>query len=365
MFVWRLALVLLVALAASLPSRLDAQLSRPAPVRVKYAVTCAQCRIELTKVATLGSPGDPVPIGGAAGVERDRQGRFYAISLDRSQVVLFDAIGKFLRTVGKTGEANGEFGGVGVLYLRIGTGDTLFVFHSINRVDVFSPALTFVRRMTMPTSTRLNPYVLRDGRFVVAASYVSRGVILPSYHLLDKSGVTIRSIGDSVRASDPNAAPPIPAAFILSPDEKSFWTSNEYLLQQRNLDGTRGAAFFVHDIPWFKAATVAETFGRGGRAMNTAKDFTTVGLAGVDSTGLIWLNGLTHTSVPSAGGRATEQNSYRIDVFDSRTGKVLVSQPIEHNGLRFLTRSNLAYSASTSASGMLSYTVWRVALRGR
>jgi hypothetical protein len=364
----RLARILSGIALFAVAARLGAQ---PAPLRVKYDIMCPACTIEMTKVASLGGPSDPVYLADVASLARDSRGRFFAVGGAGHQVVAFDAEGRYVTAFGE-GQGPGELNGPwDISSALIGQGDSIFVFHSQSFVAVFSPQLKYVRTFHLPASLTLMGAVaaLHDGTFLLGARISSYPFVGWPYHIVNPNGVVLRSFGIDSAASALNQAQRARSLwFALSPNDSSMWTMSRYQLERSSLDGGDRATFDVYDVPWLPPPTYSNTVsGRGVPTPTSGGTGGSVTLAGVDSSGLLWITGMDPANTIAAlrmlqSGSATEGVSSVIDVFDPRSGTVLASQrsPV---GIRLLPGGNLAYSASRNADGVISLTVWRIGLR--
>lgn len=345
----------------------DVAAQEPRAQHVKHSVSCSACRVNLEQVAVLGNPADPEQIGGSVGLERDGSGRFFAVSLDRFRVVVFDSTGRYLTALGGKGDGPGEFGmSLGVRSIHLGPGDSLYVFSFPQRVSVFTPSLRYARGFLLPGgNSAAGPHVLRDGRIIIGARIPSPERIGLPYHIVDSEGVFLHSFGGIGRVA-PGTPAPLPLSFVVSPSERSIWLVEtvrapddgmNYQLVELALSNQR-SAFEIADIPWMPRLTLQSAPGRrGGMVMRPGGG---VGLAGVDSTGLVWVNGFA--SAGAGAGAGTQSN--RVEVFDPRAAVIVVSQPVTH-GIRFIDKSNLVYTVVADANDLYSYLVWRVELRGR
>jgi hypothetical protein len=159
--------------------------AQPAVVsRVKHTVACRTCRVEFTRLATLGSRGDSALPSQFSIPERDSQGRFYMFS-DQSQVLIYDSTGHLVRFFGRQGGGPGEFsglprsfGGVSrgtISRVMIGRGDTLMVIHHPS-ISVFAPfpRLTHVRTVRMPAGSQpLRSFTMADGTVLVGGAVLN------------------------------------------------------------------------------------------------------------------------------------------------------------------------------------------------
>lgn len=101
-----------LCLALSVPHGLAVHLGAQEPERVSGDVACVGCVITLDTVATIGGldgPGVHV-VTASSHVAVDGRGRILVADPRQGEISVFDATGRFLRTVGRRGEGPGEYG---------------------------------------------------------------------------------------------------------------------------------------------------------------------------------------------------------------------------------------------------------------
>jgi hypothetical protein len=365
-------------LCVALLVRAAALSAQPAPERIKYKPTCAQCRVELTKLVSFGSASDPVLIK-AMRPARDSRGRYFAAAAGELKVVVFDSTGKYLTSFGRAGQGPGELGSAvsipgaglvgGITRILVGSGDSIFVFHEPKSVSVFAPDLKFARRVRVPGTDQGAPgtaAVLRSG-FVLEQNVLTPELIGLPFHVLNDSGRVVRSFGGNGRrvlmgtADLPNATLP----FAMSRDERSLWVTADFegfTLREWRLDGTPLRTVQVVDVPWMHPLVYYDTtITRSGvkRTLRKTRPHATVHLAGIDREGRLWLT----SRLPNTGEPANDHpKTHAIEVFDPRSGTLLLAQPSDSE-LRMLS-ADLAYTTATDADGIVTFTIWRTAVRG-
>ncbi|MCI0436518.1 MAG: 6-bladed beta-propeller [Gemmatimonadetes bacterium] len=128
---------------------------------------CASCRIAATPVLQLDFTGAPSLPDMATTVALDANHLTFAVvaSQARTEFMLFDADGRFLRTIGTGGDGPDEYARIDDL--AFDATDSLWVFDGGNaRADVFGP--DFVRVRSVPLVGRFRGVVaLHDGSFAV------------------------------------------------------------------------------------------------------------------------------------------------------------------------------------------------------
>lgn len=246
--------MLLIALAAlllhSAPSSAAATDAQPR-VRIADEPACPRCRIALTRVVMLGRPGDPAGVGSSASVVRDSRGRYYAGPNDvDGRVNVYDAAGRFVRTLGRPGRGPGEL--FRVSELAMAPGDSLHVFDFGNlRQTVFTPDGRVARTVHVPGT--VYTAIPRPNGEVIAQFHVpSASLAGYTVHRLDRNGRFLRSFAElrgGYRRSDWTATfrPMAPAA------DGGVWVAypNRYEIELWSADG-RLRRTLVRDASWFR-----------------------------------------------------------------------------------------------------------------
>jgi hypothetical protein len=340
--------------------------------RIQHRVTCPACTVVETKIASLGGASGPVLLSANTfGVSRDSRGRLFALTHDRYQVVAFDPQGKQLTTIGRRGQGPGEFQRP-LSATRIGRGDTLFAVDNNGQVSVFSPALRFVRRFNLPGSMAA-AYPLASGGWIMSGDVRDPASVGFPFHVLDSDGVVIRSFGNRSLApssrgrSGAVAGPPRSGArwFVVSFDDRTLWAATEYRLHATAMAGTGTDTIEVVNVPWLAnlPRRIADTVISGSTRRVTNYG-TSAQLAGVDTTGLIWMSANIARADPkiSPSEAIAEGYSHLIEVLDPVRGELLSSRPAKRP-LMFLPRSNFAVAGYEDADGIVTFEILRMELR--
>jgi hypothetical protein len=343
-------------LANAIPAQRDT-------VRIPHNVSCAQCSVSLSRVATIGDASDPVLLEPNFVLERDSKGRFYAVGHGRGQIVVYDERGKFLHTFGNKGQGPGEFGNWGAREVRVGVGDTIFVSIQPARLLVFSPQFSFVRQVHLPaTPTWILP--VADGRLVMSASVAtpqSRG--LP-FHLLGNTGVDA-SFGPVMRNIGAGGVTYGSGLFAAGADGRSIISNTDYSFERWSLEGrSLGVVEVVGDNWLSRAPEILPTGRLNGadymRALAELPPRNELHFAGQDTDGLLWIVGVFLTGKRSAGGLLESRNI--VEVVDVAGKRLLLSQPIPVI-LHFINGGQLAYSSEIDADGIYRFSVWQAGVK--
>lgn len=122
----------------------------PAPRRVDMddSGNCLTCRVEVTRIATLGADSGRGAIAGVPShVVTDTQGRIFVTFSSGEMPLVLDSAGGFVAQIGGRGAGPGQF--TAPLFVRVGAADTVYVFER-RAVSVFTKELRFVRKVTLP-----------------------------------------------------------------------------------------------------------------------------------------------------------------------------------------------------------------------
>jgi len=185
-------------LASGRVDTLDAPDGALVTVHSDTAPACTTCTVSLWSAGGFGSVDDAILLRGIPTVEHDSRGRFYATVryADDHELIVYDADGGIVRTVGRSGDGPGEFRSI--WDFALGVNDTLYVGHD-RRLSVYDSTGQFVRDVTFEPvndpKARLihvseNAIVLTQ----VLSKYSPDTLALP-LHLYDPSGQYVRALG--------------------------------------------------------------------------------------------------------------------------------------------------------------------------
>ena len=324
--------------------------SQSAPKRVRYKVGCPTCAIEFTPVATFGGRNDTVSISPFSSLDRDSQGRFFAIG-DNFQVLVYDARGRLLKTLGRRGDGPGEFNSrnslPGIKDVVIGPADSVFVFHP-PKVTVYSPQLVYVRTISpLPFSRVQSIHSLPDGTWLIAGESRAPEHGGRSTFIVNPDATIRRSIGPG---RVPNAERPTPrvALFYVPPDGRSIWYAEElrYSFSQWSIDGRHLGAVEIDDTPFLPEPKPVTRRSTRGVPFETREGGVAL-VNGIDTTGLVWV---------WARGPGLKPEDALLEVIDPQTGEIHVSQKAT-KPVRLLPRGDLAYSWTTDDDGFMTAIV--------
>ncbi|HEU0052773.1 MAG TPA: hypothetical protein VFQ39_06335 [Longimicrobium sp.] len=146
-------------------------------------------------MAVLGRQGDAAGLETFATVVRDGRGRYFAGPNDvDGRINVYEASGRFLRTLGRPGAGPGEFQRISSL--AVSPGDSLFVFDVGNvRLTAFTPELRLARTVTVPGEVH-HALPRPDGGVIVQTHLASHDLAGFTVHRLDPAGRFLRSFGE-------------------------------------------------------------------------------------------------------------------------------------------------------------------------
>jgi len=355
-----------------LPAIVAATVQAQPKVVLSGPATCRECRIELERVITLGDAKGPGLLQEQSSVATDRRGRFYLSSNYDPTVVVFDARGRFLRKLGRTGPGPGEFSSR--VAMLIGPGDSLYAIElGGNRMSLFSPNYAWVRTSSLALTPSTAVHAPDVGFLFSGALRFADGIGHP-VHVVDRNGAHIRSFGSATGEQDLYSRLE-GLRRMTAPRGQIFWTSrvDAYVLEQWNLEGRKLAQLTRH-VSWFPPDV---KMPRGSNYTTHAPPPYMIGIT-EDSAGLVWTLAQVadrdwkplRELLPSPSGtqnRATPDSVRHkiwdsvLEVIDPARGVVLVEQRFDTKFQEFIA-PNLLVSFDEDADGNPRYVVWRARL---
>jgi len=241
-------------IALSLPPSAGFHVACQSPVVVPTQPTCPRCRIDLTRVVTLGTRDDAGSIPSKPfSIARDSQHRYYVVAVERpGPTFVYDSGGHFLRRLGGEGEGPGEF--VRPRLVLIAPGDTILVFdEALGRETVFSPSHQVIRTAPVPQAL-WSGVVLQDGTIALNADVRDRERIGLPIHAFDRVGNYLRSFGSDKPLVVPSqlslnlrwlAPANLPDMLWVAPE------AHRYVIELWGIDGRKRKAL-ERKPPWFR-----------------------------------------------------------------------------------------------------------------
>lgn len=161
-------------------------------VSLSGAVTCADCKITMDTVVTLGGLYDQGAevISWGAEVAIDPSGRILVAARRSAEIFVFDSVGQLLRTVGRRGQGPGEYQRIS--HINVGP-QYVHVFEYNTGRTLLDHDFGFVRKDRFPGQF-LQSHVTETEEVVVAGNLPSLAAAGHLLHLVSPSG-GIRSYG--------------------------------------------------------------------------------------------------------------------------------------------------------------------------
>jgi hypothetical protein len=337
--------------------------------------TCPGCRIELTKVATIGGPNDSLlfePRKSISTLQVDRYGRLL-VAFHRGVIAVYDSTGRWLRTVGRVGSGPGEIDDP--MTISLSPGDTLYAF-TFSRVNVYTPDLKFERKLPYPMLS--GGWLLPKGRFLAMGGE-------PGVHILDQNARTIATIGtrDVGQVSFQNKREQ--PRFIRGRGE-TLWSyyPSSYRVAKWSANG-KLLVTLSRNTPWFKPWADADFQwfdaipGRGRYRGYDTPMLPTMDYVHESPTGELWC----FVGVPKATWKPIDTAAQRrrgeplnphedglvgkfhdtmIEILDPSKGTVITAQRFS---MRLLStnRYDYVYTMRTDNAGEDYYDIWRLTLK--
>jgi hypothetical protein len=245
----RQSILVLYALSVAVPSM---SLRAQGSIDLAAFLPCKSCALKLRPIAMLGDPSGPGAIDFEAAQVRhsDSTGHFAVFQTGATNILLFDRMGKFLRSVGRSGQGPGEililtdarFSGPHILVLDAGNQKLL--------------TMDLKGKVVRESKVRVRPgrfRVLSDTSIVIGAMDLSPDLVGYPLHLLrPQTGERIRSFGS--KNGKFSAAEPYSDYIHLgwSMDPSSLpWASGARLrIEDWDIDGHQ-RRIMTGDFKWF------------------------------------------------------------------------------------------------------------------
>lgn len=210
---------------------------------------CSTCSVRVERIATLGSDDGLGALGSYPEAARDREGNFLVSYFEnRSQFLVFDSTGSFIRSVGRQGAGPGEYRFVRHISA---TERAVYIWDSTGRRITELLAGDSAARTFPILGDPLSVAVIDDSTFVYNAVVTTSDLIGKPFHVLHAGAARPLSFGDEGEAFRPDVGFAGRRA-VDRADATSFWAglSTEYRLQRWSLDGVR-LGEWVRNVDWF------------------------------------------------------------------------------------------------------------------
>lgn len=219
--------------------------------------TCGGCRLELERIARLGSAADPASRGLFASVSRDSQGRFFVYPADRAgEILVYGPRGEFQQILGRTGSGPGEFS-PRITRVEVGAGDTIFVLdRAQRRVTTYTSDLVWVSTDNLPFYPPEDIWYVGHGTFFIHGWGPPEAIggvdERRSFHFYEVGT-------DSVRAAGPVWYGEVPQHYVPEVVTRPGAAGRFFTMRRRSLGlslwdaGEEPARQLVREAPWFPA----------------------------------------------------------------------------------------------------------------
>jgi hypothetical protein len=324
--------------------------------------------IELVDPIVLSSPDSTIDLL-ARSPAVSRRGDFiaYAAPWNKSAALLFDARGRYVKTVGRPGRGPGEISSLDAA--GFGAGDSIWILDTFVAAHVFSPApiATYVRSVHLEQRT---PGEITPFGFLVPPAMFGSTVHPPT--LTDWDGHLTARFG----VEHPQSEASYMMGAVFAPDSTAVWSARgtAYELDLVSRDG-RILKHIQRDVPWFPAHTGPTTLPWIERPKPRIHSIY------VDDDGRLWLlirrasrtweprtlgprrtdRPISPTNLPGAV-EANRSFEGVIEVLDPTTGRLIASRDVDGNVVE-LTSTGMACEFVEDADGLISIRLSRLVLR--
>ena len=320
--------------------------------------TCSTCELTLEKVASLGRISDPTSITSTfGGIQHDSKGRYLVSGTPQmSDVLVYDSMGRYVDTWGRSGEGPGEFRYVFDLMLL--PGDSLLVLdRSLQRVTVLDPDGKYAWSSRHPFRLlEIAPF--SDSLWVAAGSATSPDRIGYALHLIRPDGTITESFGGPYTIVSSRRSR---GRRIIVHGDRRLWAvrPDRYEVEEWRLEAKpEMVGVLDREIGWFPDRDIEGVVTGTEPRQPWMRDLY------VDSDDLLWtISSVQDLDFPDSytgGGVADREGTLdtMIEVIDLRTNEVLVSQRFREY-LRRFTSDGLIVGYRAESTGLLVVDIWR------
>ena len=235
-------------LVAAFPESVAAQRHRLA-VRL-----CTTCQLRVSHLLRMGDVDGPGSLADAVRtVAVDRFGNYYVVEyVENWQILVFDAAGRHLRTVGRSGQGPGEYRRIDQLAIH---GDTLFVIDPGNR-RITKTTLEGVplQHIDIQAANVFRVAQISPRDLLMAAVIPTRERAGLPLHVVDLETGAIRSFGDENPVYRPAGPPHLNMRVISLSTSGQVWSARRtaYELELWNAGHESRVLGLFRDVEWFK-----------------------------------------------------------------------------------------------------------------
>jgi len=363
--------VVCVGLLISLSNEMSSQTSPAGPreVVMRGVPNCGACGVSVQRAMTLAH--DDWSLAGFVSIAGRAGGQLYVAPLG-STIYVFSESGKFLRTIGRSGQGPGEF--VAIRTIESTAGDSLLVFDELRRFSLFSPSFSHIRTHVIPyAATSAINY--RDGSLVIAAMGRLRSDAGFPLHVRRPDGTAILSFGVRDPIVDP-ARPAMGRRYVALALDEDLWSAmaDTYHLEKWDRSG-KLLATLIREAPWFPppGPNVPKQKGQDGETrphkLTEAPQAAVTGIQ-VAEDGHLWVlaavasvdwrsrNLVVGEGVSYTPAKLDDMYDSVLEEIDPLSGKILSSVRISQYIADFVGRGTLA-SLRDLPSGERVIDVWK------
>lgn len=293
------AAAIVVAMAAAAPAPASAQTEQV----VTDEVTCPDCEITLTHVATLGKLEDDVALNMISQFALGPEGPIYAgQTYLPGTIVMYDREGDLVSTFGRVGQGPGEFSTMQIgFHIGLDDAGNLHIVDSGRRTIIRPELSELVRVHSLPI--RFDDIaILDDGSLLGSASTLQMQREAEQFVLMDSLGSEVRRFG--TMPADPQSV-----VFVARASEGGIWASYQtrHRFESYSSDGSL-ERILQRDAEWWDMGEERRTFYSP-----------TLGRVSQDGEGRLW----TIIKVPAADRERAEavlgDGEVRLDQLDRGT----------------------------------------------
>jgi hypothetical protein len=332
-----------------------------------WATTAARAQTTLrTKKVVLGDSDGPGLIGPIVTVARVAPlGYFVSYDANDAEILVFDSLGTFVRTVGRRGSGPGEY--QFIRWLR-SDGSNLYVFDGrLLRQTVLTADLHVARTTPLPGHLLGDAEPLGDSLTAVnsfVGTVAAAGLLV---HVFGATGSVVKSIAEDsagYRADmSRNAWRPLARA-----RDGEIWIARRgwYRIEKWNVESGRNTLILVNDVPWFPPHVVPSQTSALTKPTPLIEDIYE------DQSGRLWIlitvadpnwrraAGPTREGVVTVADRNKFFDSV-VEIIDPSTGTLLASRRVPEYLTQFISGGQaISYEEATSGAGRV--LVWQLRL---
>jgi len=324
---------------------------------------CRECRLSVTRIATLGSLADSVsPNWFGLRVVPLEPGFLVSSSSVPNRLLRYDERGRLLGTIGRPGSGPGEY--QLILEVTPGNNDSIFVLDASRRVTVLDSKFRAARTFNLPLHPR-SAAVDAPGDLVITATDYSRERAGWPLHLLRADGQYKMPFGKRNPTIDPNRPSVDRRKFtILKSGDIIASRPDRYRLELYRPDGTH-IGELVRNAPWFPDRSF-----EAAAYPNPPSPFIE-GLAAF-TTDLVLVAAVvpevpTHRSIQRGEGHPTTVTHLNrlydsiIEIINPASGKLVKAVRIDGYVIDVVS-PNIIATAEETQEGLVRIHVWRVDL---